>query len=338
MLFPDPRGPDHLITRSRPRTRRSAGTCAALGGWFPRHRRSGCGSLLRLDVKWEENGEGGSDVGGAIDRDRAVVGLDDSVAHAEPQTRSLSRRFGGEERLEHTLCDGWLHAMTGIRHDDLYHPLLALRQDRQMANLRSLHCRLGVDEQVEEHLLQFLLVASHLRVRFVEVHVYLDAARARSERTQSHRVLHDGVDVDDDVARLGLASEKEQISNHADRPIRLALDQAHRLELLALQSVLEQQLGESRNSRERIVQLVGDAGNQLANCSKLFGASKMVGDFLLLGEIADADDETDDVVAPIANVAERDRCRELRAVFSAVHMLAGPEGFVELDGGNCLTP
>ena len=164
----------------------------------------------------------------------------------------------------------------------------------------------------------------------------LDAARSGREGAKPHGVLDDGVDVDRNVARVGLAREEEEIANHPNRPIGFALDQTHRLELLTLQIVLEEELREGRDAGERIVQLVRDAGDELADGGELFGPTEVVGDLSLLGEISDADHESDDVVAPVANVAQRYGSRELGPIFSPMDVLAGPELHVLRDRGNRL--
>ena len=52
--------------------------------------------------------------GRALDGDRAAVGLDDAVAHAQAKPGAFSRGFGGEERLEHALQRFLRHAGAGV--------------------------------------------------------------------------------------------------------------------------------------------------------------------------------------------------------------------------------
>src|ERR1700681_4877670 len=148
-----------------------------------------------------------------------------------------------------------------------------------MPELRSFHRRLGVDEKIEQDLLELLFVTAGLWVRFIETHVNFDSGGSRCEGAKPHCVLDDGVDVDGHIARIRLAREKEKVANYTDGTVGLALDQADRLELLALEIVLEEQLGKGRDAGERIIELVGDAGDELADGSQLFRASEMVGDF-----------------------------------------------------------
>ncbi len=205
-----------------------------------------------------------------------------------------------------------------------------------MAELRLLHRGFGVHQEIEKDLLQLLLVATNLRIRFVEMHVNLDAARPGSERAKTHRVLDDGVDVDHDIASVRLAGEQEQVANDSDRPICFALYETHRLELFGLQFVLEEKLGKGGNARQRVVQFVRNAGDQLANGSELFGTSQMLGDLSLLGQVSDADHESDDILVGIANVAERHRGGKLSAVLSPVDVLTGPAALVGGNRGNRL--
>src|SRR5205814_7782100 len=130
---------------------------------------------------------------------------------------------------------------------------------------------------------------------------------------------------------------KQQVTDDTDGPIGFALDGTDRLELLALELVLEQQLSEGRDAGERVVQLMGDTGHELTDRGELLGSPEVVGDFLFFSKIPDADDQTHDVVVPVANVAERHRRRKFRPVLAAVNVLAGPQRLVELKSGNRLT-
>ena len=70
---------------------------------------------------------------------------------------------------------------------------------------------------------------------------------------------------------FGLSREEEKIAYHADCTICLALDEAHRFQLLTLQFILEQQLGEGGDSSERIVESVCNTGDELADGGELLG-------------------------------------------------------------------
>ena len=80
-----------------------------------------------------------------------------------------------------------------------------------------------------------------------------------------------------------------------------------------------------------------NAGDELANRRKFFSAAEVVSDFLFFRQVSDADDEADDVVGGIADVGESNRCGKLSSVLSSVHVLAGPQRLVELNGRNRLT-
>jgi len=177
-------------------------------------------------------------------------------------------------------------------------------------------------------LLELLLIAADFGLRFVEVHVDFDAAGSRCKRAQAGSVLDDGVDVYRHVTRISLPREEQKIADHADRTIGLALDEAHRFELLTLQLVLEQQLREGGDSGKRIVELVCNTGNELADGGELLGPSQVICNLALLGEIPNTDDEADDLVVWIQDMAEGNGSRKFSSVLSAVNVLTTPECFI----------
>src|ERR1700682_17061 len=215
--------------------------------------------------------------------------LDDPVTDAEPQSRAFTGGFRGEEGLEHALAHGRRHAMSGIRHDDDDYSLLASSDHREMPDFCIAQGRFRIDEQIQQDLLELLFVAAHLRSRLVQLHVDLDAARARCERAKTHRVLDNRVNVHRYIACVRLPGEQKQIANHSDGAIRLTLDQAYRFELLSFQLVLEQQLRKCRDSGERIIELVRDARDELSDGSELLSAAKVIRNLPLFGEIPNAD-------------------------------------------------
>jgi hypothetical protein len=160
------------------------------------------------------------------------------------------------------------------------------------------------------------------------MHVDFDAARARCECAKAHCVLDNRVDIDRDIPRVSLSGEQKKIANHSDSAIRLALYQADGFELLSFQLVLEQQLRKCRDSGERIIELVRDTRDELSDGGELLGAAKVVSNLTLFGEIPNADDQSDDLVAPIPDVAQGDGSGELSPILSPVSVLASPESLV----------
>src|SRR6202165_6127713 len=221
--------------------------------------------------------------------------------------------------------------MSGIRHDDDDCSVLSSSDLREMRDFCSAQGRLRIDEQVEHNLLELLFVAAHLGSRVVQLHVDLDSARARCERTKAYCVLDNRVDIDGDIARVRLPGEQKKIADHSDGAIRLALDQAHGFELFSFQLVLEQQLCECRDSGERIIELMRDTRDELTDGSELLGAAEVVRNLALFGEIPNADDESDDLIAPIPDMAQGDGSGKLSPILPAVSVLSSPERLVLRD-------
>jgi hypothetical protein len=59
------------------------------------------------------------------------------------------------------------------------------------------------------------------------------------------------------------------LRENADRAIGFALDHPHRFPLVFAERFVEQELGEHRDARQRVVQLVRDTCDELAECREL---------------------------------------------------------------------
>ena len=70
------------------------------------------------DVLGERDGEGGTDGRRAAHIEGPAVGLDDRIAHAQPETGAHAGGLGGEERLEDVREDLRRHAGAGVGHID----------------------------------------------------------------------------------------------------------------------------------------------------------------------------------------------------------------------------
>ena len=113
----------------------------------------------------------------------------------------------------------------------------------------------------------------------------LEAARELLEERTGLDRLADG------VARAG---ERQQVAHDRPRSTRLLRDDAERFALLGAPLVGEEILGEEQNGRERIVQLVRHARDQLAErgeplglAERLFGGAKRRDVFDVAVEVLD---------------------------------------------------
>ena len=96
---------------------------------------------------------------------------------------------------------------------------------------------------------------------------------------QRERLAHDLVDVDHRARRLPLARERQQVADDARGALGFAEDgleaAAHRV---VERRALREALGPAEDRRERVVQLVRDAGDRLAERGHLLGLQQLVVD------------------------------------------------------------
>src|SRR5579875_174056 len=109
--------------------------------------------------------EGGAAAGGAVHADFAGVLLDDAIGDGKTQPGAAAvagcrLAFGGEERIVDTMDVLLGNAAAGVRNPHL-HVMTVVGADGQRAAAR--HGVLGVQEQVQEHLLQLAGVAVDCR-------------------------------------------------------------------------------------------------------------------------------------------------------------------------------
>ena len=151
--------------------------------------------------------------------------------------------------------------------------------DERAAAVRGQHRLLGVDDQVEQHLLHLMRVGEYLRKAGGERIDNRDVRDALIVRPQRERLADDVVQVDHGARGLTFASERQQVAHDSGGALRLAEDglEAPPGLLVNLRGrPLRQPLGQGQDRRERVVQLVGDAGDRLAERGELFGLQQLV--------------------------------------------------------------
>ena len=124
----------------------------------------------------------------------------------------------------------------------------------------------GVQGQVEQHLLELTAVDVNERQAFGNVRLELDSAGAQGVGLEREDALDEGSDRGRVALRGPLASEVEEVLDDPPRPVRL-LDKELRVvaHVVGQAVVALQQLAEGDDRGKWIVQLVRDAGNELAD-------------------------------------------------------------------------
>ena len=167
--------------------------------------------------------------------------------------------------------------------------------DQDAAAVGRQHRLLGVDDQVQQHLLHLVAVGEHLRQAGGERVDDRDVRDALLVGAQRERLAHDLVHVHHRARRLPLAREGQQVADDARGALGFAED---RLEAAADRLVerraLRQALGPAEDRRERVVQLVRDAGDRLAERRHLLrlqelviDVARLVVELLALADVAD---------------------------------------------------
>ena len=221
----------------------------------PRHR--------QLDV------ERRADVRTRLEPDAPAVLLHDRVGHGQPETGALADLLRREERIEDLrlqLVGNARPVVVDFEHDRfLIRVVPRAHDERSPRPLADEHRLLGVDDQVQQHLLHLVAVGEDLRQARRERVDDGDVRDALLVGAQRQRLAHHLVDVDHRARRLPLARERQQVADDARGALRFAED---RLEAAADRVVerrsLRQPLGPAEDRRQRVVQLVRDAGDRLA--------------------------------------------------------------------------
>ena len=97
--------------------------------------------------------------------------------------------------------------------------------------------------------------------------------------SQRERLADDVVQIDHRARRLPLARERQQVAHDLGGALRLAedgLEAAPRFLVDLRGGPLRQPLGPRQDRRERVVQLVRDAGNRLPERREFFGLQQLV--------------------------------------------------------------
>ena len=205
--------------------------------------------------------------------------LDDGVSLGQPESGALADRLGGEERIEDPAPDVLRDAravVVELQGDHAQGVVVPASDDERPAAVGGEHRVLGVDDQVQQHLLHLV------GVREDEGQSVGEGVEGRHVRhpllvgPRGQRVAHDVVQVDEGAGGVALPGEGQQVPHDAGRPLRLAenrLDPALRLRRRRARG---QPFGARQDGRQRVVQLVGDARDGLAQGRHLLRLHQLV--------------------------------------------------------------
>ena len=181
------------------------------------------------------------------------------------------------------------------------------RSDHQPAAAVGLqHGLLGVGDDVEENLLQLVRVGDGLGQVAVEFAHDLDVVHREFVIAQLDGALQDVVHARQRAFRFLLAREREQVLHDllaAQRQV-VDLEQAVAGALVQILAQL-QELGIAHDAGERIVQLVGNAGDQFADGGEFFGLDQLLLQQLFVADVLGDVDGSDQPVVLVVPGADR---------------------------------
>ena len=205
--------------------------------------------------------------------------LHDRVSDRQPEARPLADILGREERIEDLRLHVFGHArpiVGDFEHDRVAIEVVPGADDERAATVRADHGLFGVDDEVEQHLLDLMRIGERLGEsggKRLDGHDVVDALLVRAQR---QRFADHLVEIDHGARRVALAGEGQQVADDLGGALRLAEDGLEAAARVVVGRPLRQAFGPGEDGRERVIELVRDAGNCLPEGRELLGLEQLV--------------------------------------------------------------
>src|ERR1035437_5345500 len=187
--------------------------------------------------------------------------------------------FGGKERIENPFGIGDADAVIAKGNlDESAAVLFALdlnarRVGRVLAFADGV---VGVVQDIEKHLLQLVGVSHDIGQGRVEAFDHLNAVTDEVIRTQVHGALQNGVELHQLALRRHLAGKAEQVLHDLFGALRFLQNHPQIApRAFGKLGIFHQEVGESEDGREGIVDFVGDARDQLSDGRHFLGVYQL---------------------------------------------------------------
>src|ERR1039458_2981488 len=201
----------------------------------------------------------------------ACMFADNAVADAQAQARALADILGSKERIKNgswigdagaVIAKGNLDECVGARAHDLNASGASGFTDSVVS----------VIQDIEKHLLQLVRISDDLGQGLVEPFDHLNAVTDEVVGAQVDGALQDGVDLHGLALRRHLAGKAEQVLHDLLGALGFLQNDAQiAARAFGEFGVFHQEVGKSEDGGERIVDFVGDAGDQLSNGRHFLG-------------------------------------------------------------------
>ena len=215
--------------------------------------------------------------GPAVGGDVAAVLADDPVGDAEPEP-GARRALGGDEGVEDLRQDLGGDPGAGVLERDSDAVRAKGPGDDHQAALpfgHLGHCLLGVRHEVDEDLLELVAVRPHRRKAWLHVPVDLHALDPEVGRGERQDLLDEIVQHHVAPLERHLPAERQQAPHDVARGVRRLADHL-RVFLEPVGRLLLEDVARADQHRQRIVELVGDAGDELAERRQLRGLDHLL--------------------------------------------------------------
>src|SRR5258708_18195718 len=248
----------------------------------------------------------------------------DAQRDGETQARPLPHFLCREEWLEHPPAQ--LSADAGPVVDDLRRlaALVGIGPDGDGA-WGFADGVLGIQHEVQHHLLDFLAVDQHRHQTRVQLERQGDVAQVELVLAQVRRGANDLVQIRRRSIGRGPAHEREQIADDLPGARGFLSDQ---LEIALLDgggALLDHQLDAPDDRLKGIVNLVRHAGHQLADGRQALAVDELIAELQLVGDVALDADEMRHAPAPVPERDNGARRRERAAVLPPVYQRTSPD-------------
>src|SRR5262249_39900870 len=251
----------------------------------------------------------------------AFVLANNSIANAQPQPGALADFFGGKEWIEDPL--GVLDALSVVAEKD-FEPVAVL-QSLNLNHTRTsgrAHRVVSVVQNVEKHLLQLVGIGDQLRQAIVKSLHHFHAMVGEIVGTESDRLAQNIVDLQRLPLRRPLPRKAQQVLYDFLGALRFF--QNH-LQVLAGAArhfrILHQQVGKSHDGRQRVVDFVGHAGDQLSHRRHFFRLHQLRLDHSGIRDVSHQHYHARDFAALVAHWAQVHGKFSLRFVAPHDHQL-----------------
>ena len=214
-----------------------------------------------------------------LQRDPPGVLLDDRVGDGQSEAGAFSDFLRREERIEHARLHVFRHARAIVVHLENHRVFLRVvpgADDQRSAAVGAEHRLFGVDDEIEQDLLNLVRVGEDAGQAGGERLEDVDVAQPLFVAAQRERLAHHLVEVDHRPRGVALAREGQEVPDDPGGALRFGEDGVEAALRRLVHLALREAFGPGQDRRQRIVQLVRDAGDRLAERGELFGLQQLV--------------------------------------------------------------